>query len=96
MRVSSVLYASVCAALLAASAAVPAVAAQKPTATIASEKAYKALVSGRSSDAIKLYGEAIESRQLTPALLANSLLNRALAFQTIGQDQDAVDVTFAK
>ena len=93
MRVRSVLLASVCTALLAASAAVPAVSAtaEKSPAAIASESAYKALVAGRSLDAIKLYAEAIESRQLGPDLLANSLLNRALAFQNVGQHQDAID-----
>ncbi len=91
MSVRSVLYASVCAALLAASAAVPVVAAEKSSAAIASEKAYKALVSGQTKTAIRLYGEAIESRRLKPELLANSLLNRALAFQTVDQDQDAID-----
>lgn len=93
MKIRSVLLASVCTALLAASAAVPAVSAtaEKSSAAVASENAYKALVSGRSLDAIKLYAEAIESRQLGPDLLANSLLNRALAFQNVGQHQDAVD-----
>jgi len=93
MRVRLVLLASVCTALLAASAAVPAVSAtaEKSSAAVASETAYKALVSGRSLDAIKLYAEAIESRQLGPDLLANSLLNRALAFQNVGQHQEAID-----
>ena len=92
MRVRSVLFASVCAVSLAASAAVPVVAnASKSQAAISSEKAYKALVSGRSMDAIRLYAEAIESRQLGPELLANSLLNRALAYQNVGQHQDAID-----
>ncbi len=93
MKVRSVLFASVCAALLAASAAVPAAAAAaaKSLAATASENAYKALVSGRFAEAIKLFGEAIESRELGPDLLANSLLNRALAFQNVGQHQDAID-----
>ena len=93
MKIRSVLLVSVCTALLAASAAVPAVSAtaEKSPAAVASESAYKALVSGRSLDAIKLYAEAIESRQLGPDLLANSLLNRALAFQNVGQHQDAID-----
>ncbi|NNE24043.1 MAG: hypothetical protein HKN11_15680 [Rhizobiales bacterium] len=93
MKIRLVLLASVCTALLAASAAVPAVSAtaEKSSAALASENAYKALVSGRSLDAIKLYAEAIESRQLGPDLLANSLLNRALAFQNVGQHQEAID-----
>ena len=93
MKIRSVLLASVCTALLAASAAVPAVSAtaEKSPAAIASETAYKALVAGRSLEAIKLYAEAIESRQLGPDLLANSLLNRALAFQNVGQHQEAID-----
>ena len=92
MRVRSVLFASVCSALLAAGAAASSASAAEPSpAQLASDKAYKALVSGNSVAAISLYSEAIESRQLKPEQLANALLNRALAYQNKAQHADAVD-----
>ncbi len=44
-------------------------------------QAYTALAAGDDDSAISLYSQAIESRQLAPELLANALLNRALAYQ---------------
>jgi tetratricopeptide (TPR) repeat protein len=78
--------------LLAAGAAVSSSsAAEKSQAEIAADKAYQALVAGKSVEAITLYSEAIESRELKPEQLANALLNRALAYQNKGQHADAVD-----
>ena len=92
MRVRSVLFASVCSVLLAAGAAVSSSeAAEKSQSAITADKAYASLVSGKLVQAIAQYSEAIESRQLEPELLANSLLNRALAYQNRGQHSDAVD-----
>jgi tetratricopeptide (TPR) repeat protein len=54
-------------------------------------QAYQALSSGDSAKAVSLYSFAIESRTLEPELLANALLNRALAFQQQGQQAKAVD-----
>ena len=54
-------------------------------------QAYQALASGDSAKAISLYSFAIESRGLEPEVLANALLNRALAFQQQGQQAKAVD-----
>lgn len=92
MKVRSVLLASVCTAWLAAGAAVSgASGAEKPSEVIATETAYRALVSGRSEDAVQGFTQAIESRKLPPELLANALLNRALAHQNLGNHQAAVD-----
>src|SRR6185436_14501450 len=52
---------------------------------------YEALVAGRTTDAISAFTEAIESRELTPEQLANTLLNRALAHQQGGGYQQAID-----
>ena len=54
-------------------------------------QAYQALISGDSAKAISLYSFAIESRGLEPEVLANALLNRALAFQQQGQQSKAID-----
>jgi tetratricopeptide (TPR) repeat protein len=54
-------------------------------------QAYQALTSGDSAKAISLYSFAIESRGLEPEVLANALLNRALAYQQQGQSAKAVD-----
>ena len=78
--------------MLAASAAVSGASADaKSTANQTAAAAYKLLAAGKHKDAIAQYSEAIESRKLAPALLANSLLNRALAYQKINQHQDAID-----
>lgn len=57
---------------------------------IASE-AYQALTAGDTAKAISLYSFAIETRSLEPELLANALLNRALAYQQQNQNVKAVD-----
>lgn len=93
MRIRSVLYASVCAALLAASAAVSGSAAAtsgNPNEDLA-RAAYKALAAGDTAAAIDGYSRAIESRSLEPEVLANALLNRALAYQNTGDHVKAID-----
>jgi tetratricopeptide (TPR) repeat protein len=57
---------------------------------VASE-AYQALAAGDTAKAISLYSFAIETRSLEPELLANALLNRALAYQQQNQNVKAVD-----
>ena len=57
---------------------------------IASE-AYQALAAGDNAKAVSLYTFAIETRSLEPELLANALLNRALAYQQQNQNAKAVD-----
>jgi tetratricopeptide (TPR) repeat protein len=54
-------------------------------------QAYSALTGGDSARAISLYSQAIETRTLAPELLANALLNRALAFQQTQQHGLAID-----
>ncbi len=54
-------------------------------------QAYSALASGDNSSAISLYSQAIESRELPPELLANSFLNRALAYQQIQKHDLAIN-----
>jgi len=53
--------------------------------------AYAALTGGDAAKAVSLYTQAIESRALGPEVLASALLNRALAYQNLGQNQNAVD-----
>jgi tetratricopeptide (TPR) repeat protein len=55
------------------------------------ETAYRELTAGRSADAIVSYTQAIESRSLPPELVANALLNRALANQNLGRHEAAVN-----
>ena len=54
-------------------------------------QAYQALTSGDSLKAIALYSFAIESRGLEPEVLANALLNRALAYQQQNESAKAID-----
>ncbi len=54
-------------------------------------QAYQALTTGDSAKAISLYSFAIESRGLEPEVLANALLNRALAYQQQGAQAKAID-----
>jgi len=92
MMIRSVVFASVCTALLAAAAAGPvAAAADRPSATRIAAQGYKALVSGDAKMAVARFSDAIDSRDLNPDALARALINRALAFQKLGQDRDAVD-----
>jgi Tfp pilus assembly protein PilF len=53
--------------------------------------AYRALIAGNPSLAIENYSVAIESRALPADVLANALLNRALAYQKTEQYQEAID-----
>ena len=94
MKKRNVYLASVCAAFLAASAAVsgPAAAANasaQKNLELAST-AYRSLAAGDPASAIASYTSAIESRQLEPEVLANALLNRALAYQHLNQHDLAV------
>lgn len=92
MNTRSVLFASVCSVLLAASAAVsgPAFAAANGNSKLVSE-AYKALQGGDAAAAVEAYSQAIESRDLEPEVLANALLNRGLSYQRLNEHQRAID-----
>src|SRR5918995_32876 len=92
MNLRSILMASVGAALLVAGAAVAGTTgADKTPEIVLAEAAYQALTAGRSAEAIVGYTQAIESRKLPVELLANALLNRALAHQNLGNHQQAID-----
>lgn len=94
MNPRKVYLASVCAAFLAASAAVSGQAAAAQTTANSNvelaSSAYKALSAGDPATAIASYTSAIESRQLEPEVLANALLNRGLAYQRLNQHDLAV------
>jgi tetratricopeptide (TPR) repeat protein len=91
MSVRSVLFASVCTALLAAPAAVIGVTAAAASSLAQTEEAYKSLKAGDFANAISGYTVAIEARDLPPENLANALLNRAYAYQHEGETEKAID-----
>jgi tetratricopeptide (TPR) repeat protein len=92
MSVRSVILASVSSAFLAASVAVSgsAFAATSDNNIAIAAQAYRALVSGDQQAAIAGYSQAIESRDLPTEVLANALLNRALAHQQVGEHEMAI------
>lgn len=84
--------ASACVVWLAASAAAAgATGAEKSVEVQAVDRAYQSLVAGQPRDAIAGFTQGIESRKLPPEVLANALLNRALAHQNLGDQQAAID-----
>ena len=92
MMVRQFLFASVSAAFLAACvAASGGAAAAESTGAAAAKEAYRALAAGQPQAAIAGFSVAIESRDLAPEVLANALLNRALAYQQLGKHDEAVD-----
>ena len=56
-----------------------------------SAEAYQALSGGDAARAVTLYTTAIEARDLKAEMLANALLNRALAYQKTAQMDLAID-----
>ncbi len=56
-----------------------------------SAQAYQALSGGDAARAVTLYTSAIEARDMQAEPLANALLNRALAYQQVGQADAAID-----
>jgi len=92
MTFRSFLLVSTGAVLLAAGAAVAgAQDTTKPPEIALVETAYRELTAGRSADAIVSYTRAIASRNLPPELVANALLNRALANQNLGRHDAAIE-----
>jgi tetratricopeptide (TPR) repeat protein len=92
MTFRSFLLVSTGAVLLAAGAAVAgAKDTNKPPEIALVETAYRQLTAGRSADAIASYTKAIESQKLPSPLVANALLNRALANQNLGRHGKAVE-----
>jgi tetratricopeptide (TPR) repeat protein len=90
MSVRKVLFASVCSVFLAASAAASGAAAAQSDGKLVGE-AYKTLQTGDAASAVTAYTKAIESRALSPEVLANALLNRGLAYQRLNEHEMAVD-----
>jgi len=92
MMVRKFLYAFVSAAFLAACVAVSGgVSAAENTGAAAAKEAYRALAAGQPQAAVAGFSLAIESRGLEPEVLANALLNRALALQQLDRHEEAVD-----
>jgi tetratricopeptide (TPR) repeat protein len=92
MNFRSFLLVSTGAVLLAAGAAVAgAKDTNKPPEIALVEAAYRQLTAGRSADAIASYTKAIESQKLPSELVANALLNRALANQNLGRHGKAIE-----
>ena len=52
---------------------------------------FEALQQGDPTRAVPLFTQSIDSRELTPELLANAFYNRGLAYQTLGQGGNAAD-----
>jgi len=93
MKFRSVLYASVCSVMLAASAAAPAMAGASETEANPNALAVKAmdtLSRGDAQGAVLLFDRAINSRRLDPETLASALVNRALARQKLGRHDKAI------
>jgi tetratricopeptide (TPR) repeat protein len=92
MKVRSVTFAFVSSVFLAALGATSSsVFASSSAINPLTTQAYAALASGENDRAISLYSQAIEARDLAPELLANALLNRALAFQQMNKQAAAID-----
>ena len=90
MNVRRVSLALVSSVFLAALVANPGSALATESSTI-SAQAYQALSGGDAARAITLYTSAIEARDMQAESLANALLNRALAYQQVGQSDAAID-----
>lgn len=90
MSIRTLFLASVCSVVLAAGA-VPAWSAASTPETKIAAQAYKALQAGDAETAVTDYTQAIDSRQLTPDVLANALLNRGLAYQRLNEHEFAID-----
>ncbi len=92
MKVRSVTFAFVSSVFFAALGATSSsVFASSPATNPLTTQAYSALASGDNGRAITLYSQAIEARDLAPEMLANALLNRALAYQQQNKQNLAID-----
>jgi tetratricopeptide (TPR) repeat protein len=92
MKVRRVSFAFVSAAFLAAFATngSSALATSSSAQLSLTRDAYQALQSGDANAAIASYTKAINSRELENEVLANALLNRALAYQQTSSDEQAI------
>ena len=93
MKVRSVVLAFVSGVCFAGLAAIPPSAfAVSPTpATRLVQAGFNALQQGDATRAIPLFTQSIESRELSPDILANAFYNRGLAYQNLGQGSNAAD-----
>ncbi|MEP6827657.1 MAG: SPOR domain-containing protein [Aestuariivirga sp.] len=92
MKVRRVSLAFVSSVLFAALVANPgSTGAATGSAVALSAAGYQALSGGDANKAIPLFTQSIESRELVPDALANALLNRALAYQQISDNDRAID-----
>lgn len=93
MKVRSVVLAFVSALCFAGLAASPqsAFAVSPVPASRYVQAGFEALQQGDAIKAVPLFTQSIESRELTPDLLANAFYNRGLAYQKLGQASNAAD-----
>ncbi|MBG1231356.1 SPOR domain-containing protein [Aestuariivirga litoralis] len=91
MKVSRVSLALVCSVFLAAVGASAGSSFAAGSADALTASAYQALSAGNATQSVEQFSQAISSQQLGPEALANAYLNRALAFQKLGQDSKAVE-----
>lgn len=92
MKVRSVTFAFVSSVFFAALGATSSsVFASSPSINPLTTQAYSALANGDNGRAITIYSQAIEARDLAPEMLANALLNRALAYQQQNKQALAID-----
>ena len=92
MKVRSVSFAFVSSVLFAALVANPgSTGAATGSAAALSAAGYQALSGGDANKAVPLFTQSIESRELGPDALANTLLNRALAYQQLSDNVKAID-----
>ena len=92
MKVRRVSFAFVSTVLFAALVANPGPAsASSGSAASLSVAGYQALSSGDAVKAVPLFTQSIESRELGPEALANVLLNRAMAYQQLAENNKAID-----
>jgi tetratricopeptide (TPR) repeat protein len=90
MKVSRVSMALVCSVFLAAAGA-SAGSSNAATSQELTSAGYQALTTGDANKSVDLFTQAIAAQQLSADALANAYLNRALAYQKLGKDQNAVD-----
>jgi len=90
MKVRCVSFAFVSAAFLAAFAMNGSSALANSSSLQLTRDAYQALQAGDADTAIASYSRAIKSKSLEPEVLANALLNRALAYQQKSLDEKAI------
>ena len=92
MKVRRVSFAFVSTVLFAALVANPGpTGAATSSAATLSVAGYQALSNGDAAQAVPLFTQSIESRELGPDALANVLLNRALAYQKLADNNKAID-----